>query len=264
MHRVADALARYAPSDIAIVDDVKQADVQVLHTVGAWPSLPRSYAIIQYCYCSGGTANWKKVWADSKVVWSYYDLTAHGAGNNFYYAPLGVDLNVFFPRTVGEKDLSIVTTGYVSSPAQEAIEEVAEAALSLRQNVFHLGPRNIEGMAPRLERSWRAAVGISDDELALAYSRARWVSGLRHVEGFELPVLEGAACGAAPIVFDRPETRHWFGDFATFVPECEGKELVSRLREILSGDPPYPSVPWKRFDWQELVRGFWFKLLEEL
>ena len=111
MHRVADALARYAPSDIAIVDDVKQADVQVLHTVGAWPSLPRSYAIIQYCYCSGGTANWKKVWADSRVVWSYYDLTAHGAGNNFYYAPLGVDLNVFFPRTVGEKDLSIVTTG---------------------------------------------------------------------------------------------------------------------------------------------------------
>jgi hypothetical protein len=159
----------------------------------------------------------------------------------------------------------VATSGYVSGGIAEAIEEVADAALAHNMTVFHLGPKTIEGMAPRSEATWVAKTGITDFELAEVYQQTKWISGLRHVEGFELGVLEGLACGARPFVFDRPEMRRWFTGFAVFIPECSGAALVEKLVALFAGEPA-PVLPAERaavlrqFSWERVAKGFWSAL----
>ena len=186
--------------------------------------------------------------------------------SRLYHAPLGVDSAVFRQVNGYRRTIGVITSGYVSHPSAEAIEEVADAALICKLAVFHLGPRNVEGMAPRKEASWTASLGITDSDLASLYSHAQWVSGLRHVEGFELPVLEGLLCGARPIVFDRPEMRKWYEGHAVFVKESHGEELIKSLVTILS-KPPQPVTLFernfvaKKFQWSRIANGFWEALL---
>jgi len=178
-----------------------------------------------------------------------------------YFAPMGADPRVFRLGT-GPRPVGIVTSGFVSGSIAEAIEEVAEAAYETDLTVFHLGPDKIVGMQPRMEPTWSSAHGISDFRLSQTFAMSKWVSGLRHVEGFEMPALEGLLCGARPIVFDRPEMRHWFGDHAMFVPECSGQDLIIRLIAIL-GSAPKPvsfeerATVVERFSWSSVAKGFW-------
>lgn len=267
MFRVSEALKKYVPATIEIVKDSTKADLQVLHVVGTEGldkaiENTRSYAMIQYCLkTAGGDSNyWRKLWVKAKVVWSYYDLGSPLQ----YYAPLGVDYEIFrppggshLPRT------SVFTSGYVSGPSAEAIEEVANAAKISGLSVFHLGPENVEGMPRRKERTWSARSGLSDEHLARVYGTCRWVSGLRQVEGFELPVLEGFACGARPVVFDRSDMRQWYSDFAVLVPECHGPELTEILTELFN-KPTFAldaNQFLTQFNWQTLCEGFWKELL---
>lgn len=274
MHRVAAALRRHAPPNVEVVRRRAAADLQVLHAIG--PLLPapdKPYAIIQYCLTTAegwDEREWRHAWTEARLVWSYYDLADRmPSGARFYFAPLGVDA-VFAagPRRTGNgRDVGVVTSGYVSGAGAEAIEEVAEAARRLGLRVFHLGPKRPEGMAERMEKTWVSGEDIEDEELALWYSRARWVSGLRHGEGYELPVIEGLACGARPIVFDRPDMRRWYDGLATLVPECSGGALVEALVEVLA-QGPLLVAEWEReevvrtFDWRVIAEGFWSRLLE--
>lgn len=269
MVRVADALIRHKPKDVEIVRSASAADLTVLHVIGPGSfegvDLTRPHAIIQYCFKSAGLPldAWPLIWAQAKLVWSYYDLDQYTKlPINFYYAPLGVDPTFTQDYKPGFRDVDVMTSGYVSGPISEAIAEVATAAELLGFRVLHLGPQTVEGMAPVKYRRWHAVCGIDDSQLASDYRRTRLVSGLRHVEGFELPALEGLACGARPIVFDRPEMRAWYQDWAVFVPECSGEELVQRLLGVL----PRLRAPIsqadqeevrRRFDWEPIARRFW-------
>lgn len=272
MFRVADALRSTAPSGIKIVHEPGRADRQIVHAIDSHPERRPDvpYAVIQYCVYSARDATeeqFNDLWGGAVAVWSYYDIAKrmpHGA--QFYHAPLGVAGDTFKGDNGNARYLGVVTSGYVSGPGAEAIEEVANAALMAGISVFHLGPEQIEGMDVRRERSWRAGRNLSDEALAGTYSRARWVSGLRHVEGFELPVIEGLACGARPIVFDRPDMRQWYDGFAEFVPECSGRPLVSRLAALFERQPR-PVTPAEReavlarFDWRSVASGFWREVL---
>jgi glycosyltransferase involved in cell wall biosynthesis len=106
-------------------------------------------------------------------------------------------------------------------------------------------------------------LGITDLELVKLYSKCKYVSGLRHIEGFEYPVIEGLACGVRPIVFDRKETRQWFGKYALFVEECSGSRLVDQLKTILGGlrylsvEDEERNVVLREFDWLKIAGGFW-------
>jgi hypothetical protein len=272
MHRVARALARYAPPGITIVRDPQMADLEVLHAIDDHPKRLAhcDYAVIQYCVYSAQDSQegWQVLWERAKVVWSYYNLSNVMRDTTpFYLAPLGVDGEVFTGAGGGPRRARVLTSGYVSGPGAEAIEEVAEAALQTGLEVFHLGPAGIEGMKSRSESSWEAKLHISDSALSEEYGRCRWVSGLRHVEGFELPVLEGLVCGARPIVFDRKDMRLWYDDLAVFVPECSGPELIGHLAEIFS-QPPRPVTLDERkkvlekFDWARVAGDFWQRVLE--
>jgi glycosyltransferase involved in cell wall biosynthesis len=201
------------------------------------------------------------------MVWSYLDLQGEvgDLGSvNYYRSPLGVDAAFVGGVDPVRRDIAVMTSGYVSHPAGEAIEEMALAADAVGLPVLHLGPAHVDGMRVPPPR-WSSVLGISDCELATHYHRTEWVSGLRHVEGFELPVLEGLCCGARPIVFDRPDMTHWYGDYAAFVPECHGPELVEVLTDILRHVPVPVSAEERaevarRFDWGVIARGFWAQL----
>lgn len=202
-------------------------------------------------------------------MWSHYDLSDKmPAGSAFYHAPLGVDGEVF--RGNGhDRDLGVMTSGTVAGPEAESIEEVADAAWACGLKVVHLGPRQVVGMNIRNEYTWKSIDGVQDSKLAEYYGRCKWVSGLRQIEGFELPVIEGLACGARPIVFDRPDMRRWYDGLAVFVPVCHGNELVNRLVDIFLTDPEPVSdaeraLVLERFRWSSIAKGFWSRLLEVL
>jgi len=280
MGRVANALKRYAPKGIEIVENPEQAEVQILHAIGShaarrWVKSP-NFIVIQYCYNSADHS-WKEMWSKTKMVWSYYNLKKILPDHiNFYYSPLGID-DVFinngenFPR-----DIDIMTSGYVTGIRGEAIEEVAIAADKLGLTVKHLGPNKIvnqktlkiqEPMEFKPGLNWSAVNGISDKELAKIYKRSRWVSGLRHIEGFEFPIIEGLACGARPIAFDHPEMRHWYDGHAVFIPECNGEDLVKELIKVMSHNPWFVTEEEKKviiekFDWAKIIKGFWNEVMK--
>lgn len=274
MIRVANALRAFAPAGTSVAPTLDAADLVVLHVIGydgmpelleTFRSRGQRYAIIQYCMRSTqrpNTRDWMPIWHDAEVVWSYYDLRKICAADgqtvdfNFYHAPLGVDARVFQNHDQ-ERTYEILTSGYVAET--EGVNEAAEATRRVGGKQFHLGPDMPLGDHVTCN------VGITDQELADAYSRSKFVAGLRRCEGFELPVLEGVMCGARPIVFDAPHYRDWYGDFAEIIPEGDFEQVTAALVEIFQRGPTVVSrlerdAIKSRFNWKTIARDFWSRV----
>jgi glycosyltransferase involved in cell wall biosynthesis len=266
MNRVDAALRKYAPEGVTFVDQPEQAEVQVLHVIGhgSMPHLRcKRFAMIQYCYLTTENASpsaWLPWFKKADLVMSYYDLfdLTQSEKFNFLHAPLGVDGEMFKP-TGTDRRAAILTSG--TEPAGEAIIECWEAAKRVGQPAVHLGPSIPWG--PGID----VKTGVADSELADLYSRCWYVSGLRRGEGFELPVVEGLACGCRPICFDRPEARFWFRKNALYVTEGSREEIIDQVAAILA-ERPKPVTDderqkvVKKFDWQKIMGIFWKRLLE--
>lgn len=277
MLRTARALERYAPSGIHIVQRQEDADLVILHVIGADAieranvvlAVGKRYCAIQYCLKTAGASldKWLPFWKSAELVMSYYDLSPYIGQFNFYIAPLGID-DVFkreFPNNLTREKL-VVTSGYVSGPCSEAIEEVWIAAERAGVKAIHIGPSQVEGMVS-YPRSWNSVQDISDEELADLYRRATWVSALRQVEGFELPGLEGYGCGAKPIAFDQPSMDRWYRNLsAILLPSCSGEKLVDLLTGVFYVYPEKPEYSrWygevhSLFDWERICNGFWMNV----
>lgn len=308
MVRISHALETYAPDTVTLVEDESSADLVILYAIGPdylqrgrdLISSGKQYAVVQCCLETAGyglftAREWMEFWRDSRCVWSYFDLSSesrgHGFGNDghrvrdadckftFYHAPLGIDdcfITLPDPDHVSPYPLepatarTIITTGYVSHPAGEAILEAWEAARLSNMAVYHVGCVH-DGDPPKpipVPPYVLSVEGISNTDLAMLYSHAQWSVSLRHVEGFELPAIEGLACGARPILFDQPSLRHWYGDHAVYVPDCAGDELVSHLVRVFSSPLMWsPVTPEERenvlrkFNWKTICTGFWEKVL---
>lgn len=276
MYRVAKALKDYSPPEIEIVSQPINADIQILHVIGDRGKrfvFAKKYAIIQYCYLSGKTISedrWDALWNDAKFIWSYYDLKSRISENRFLHAPLGIDsifANAAWWGT--RRKIGVITSGYVNGKGAEAISEVAEAAYRLGMKIVHLGPTNVKDLYVKKSWNWEAAYDITDVELVELYEDALWVSGLRHVEGFELPALEGLSCGARPILFDRSEMKTWYSDHGEYVSEEDDEEkLTESLVKIMSEKPRQISEEERKeivekFDWKKIVGEFWEGVLRE-
>lgn len=285
MYRVGRALHAYAPKDVQFVDSTDDAELVVLHVIGhpetagltqKFKDEKKQYVIIQYCMRTTqkpNTSDWLDIWRGSRLTWSYYDLSrlVEEDGNHFpvdirfFQSPLGLDDAFRKPFIETDRTIGIMTSGYVTAYCAEAIEEAAYAADSLGMTMTHLGPIP-EGFSRALPGNWSAVNSITDEALAKLYRSSKWVSGLRHGEGFELPALEGLACGARPILFDRPEMRQWYGKYGVFVPECHGEELEQHLMNVLRTEP-MPVTAHERqevcefFDWSKIVSQFWKRVL---
>lgn len=312
MVRIANAIEAHAPASVEFVEDQSAADLIIFYPIGAdWmpaienvEALGKQYALVQCCVKSTGAScsTWWPVWQRSACTWSYLDVNrilaeeiysaTYSEGftiiprlsdSRFYYAPLGVDdalrpalgapLNFFRKGTK-----SVVTTGHVSGCPAEAIYEVWEAALASGYTVTHVGPK-----LPEWRPGVRVRTGISDRELRAIYNSATFVASLRYVEGFELPAAEGLVNGATPILFDQPDLRHWYGNSAMYVPECEGPELVRSIKDVFEfglsvagnkivGTPVLQPVHdtlrsidiLSRFSWPPLVEEFWHRILSNI
>ncbi|HXU05424.1 MAG TPA: hypothetical protein VN903_30910, partial [Polyangia bacterium] len=169
LHRVARALATYAPPEVQIVESPDDADLVVCHLIGwaHWEDLrsrmrgDQRYAVVQYCLRTTerpNADNWWWPWANADVVWSYYDLTRLMVGN-FYHAPLGID-PAFVPCGCGKPYL-VGTSGYVDG--MEAISEWSDVCQATGRAQFHLGPHL------GLPGSVTYANGLTDAQLAKAW-----------------------------------------------------------------------------------------------
>jgi len=275
MHRVAQALEATAPEWATLVRDRDAADVAVHHVIGltgwdealaAGRARGQRFAWVQYCLRTTEDSRpeaWLPMWREAALVWSYYDLAAHvGAADGddlpfrFYHAPMGVDGRVFSPSWRGHA-YEIGTSGYVAE--SEGVREACEAVRRVGGRQFHLGPDL--GFGPEV----RWATGLTDGAVASYWSACRYVAGLRRGEGFELPALEGLACGARAVCFDAPHYREWFGEHAEYVPEAAADEVADALERLLRG--PYREVTRaerdhvaQAFDWASIATGFWQEL----
>mgnify|MGYP001592084341 CR=1 FL=1 len=276
--RVRDALVRYKPKNVEIVSSPSECDLAVVHVYGRHSSTEKQiaslkkagkrYAMIQYALRSTmrpSTKDWIDMWKGAEVVWSYYNLKELAIEDNvsgnflFYYAPLGVDPKVFKETKQERKFIVMASSQHALA---EGARECAFAAKAVRKPMFFLGHELRRGS------DIICKTGISDEELANYYSKTTWVSGLRRVEGFELPVIEGLLCGARPIVFDRPHYRHWFDKLAVHIPEEPREKVIENLTGMFQMADIVPptvteeekAIVRERFNWQTIMKGFYGQL----
>jgi hypothetical protein len=318
--RIVDALAAYAPPDVSVIgrpapprkDSKKstelvgeqRADLIVLTCNGMRDhyqaiadrclSRGQAYAVVQIALRTTRhprTEQWRRLWSQAAVVWSYYPLdlwiredaatcpsrqlpSDDGLGQygvpteaasepealdfHFYHAPLGVDPAIFHPNGGGERSITVCTSG--ARRNQESVAECDEAALAVDGCVFQLGAM----FALRARAIY--AQDLTDDVLAAYYRQCQFVSGLRRQEGFELPAAEGLLCGARPILYDREHYRSWYDGFGEFVREDSHESVVEQLKVLFSnGARPVTVEERERavhvFSWKRIVEGFWNQVL---
>lgn len=279
--RVADALERYAPSSVEIVTDQSQADLVVLHVLGrfwrtwreaaAIESKGQQYAMVQYVLGSTQVTDpweWRNIWKRARLTWSYLDLPQAlidsakgyykpGSGDWFYHSPLGVDADVFQPQALHRRFV-MCSSGFART--SESVKEIAKAAATVGREVFHLGPKLTLGPHVTFGEN------LTDQELAHRYSQCEFVSGLRRIEGFELPAAEGLLCGARPILFARSSGYDWYKPWGIYIEEGD-RAHVQRVLEYLFKQGADPVTPKERaeaadvFSWARVVGEFWKRCL---
>lgn len=282
LQRIAGALRRYAPPQVEILSFPRNADLTVIYAIGRCDAVTRQaqdivrrgkqYAVIQVCLRSTmkpDTWHWSWLWHHAKVVWSYYDLkkaTADDGGRidnwdkwvNFLHAPLGVDSELFqpHPHWDGRHEYVIMSSG--KSRLSESVRECHLAAQAVGRRSCHLGPVGMTGVDNY--------TNMPDDVLRGLYNHCEFVSGLRRIEGFELPAAEGLLSGCRPILFDTPDFRWNYKDWGLYIHEGTRQEVVNQLVEIFSDHKPQVTEDeieearhW--FNWERVCGEFWARCL---
>ena len=274
--RIENAIKKYAPKNINFCDRTQESDLVILFINGRYDNFKRlteellnqgkKYVMVQLCLKSTKKPNardWVPMWEKAELVWSYYDLYRIcdeeniNKNFNFLHAPLGIDDAFLNQKPSKNKDYIISSSGV--GYLIESVRECIIAAEIVGGRVFHVGPvvtnrKNVD-----------FSNGMSDKDLANKLSTCKYVSGLRRLEGFEIPVIESFVCGARPIVFDRTDNRNWFNDFAIFIEETNRSEIIKDLTKIFEGkyNPPTEQEIEKvknRFNWEKIISQFWKKL----
>lgn len=280
LQRVRNALVKYKPANVELAKSPSESDLTIIHVYGRHDSVKEQvdwlkkhntpYVMIQYCLRSTmrpSAKDWLKMWSDAKLVWSYYDLNqiichdniCQGKDeflSNFYYSPLGAE--PVFKNEHLTRNYTIL--GSSQHALTEGVRECAIATKKVGGKMIHLGHDLRRG------DDIQCVSNVDDEMLAVLYSQSQFVSGLRRVEGFEFPVVEGLLCGARPIVFDRPEMRQWFGEFAEFIPEGTREEVIESLKKLFrKGARPVTAKEIKlareRFNWETIIKEFWERVM---
>lgn len=262
IHRVAEATKKYAPDRVALVNDPQEADLQVIPTIGMGqvnqinrrPNLP--YVLWQLCYLTTEEPNpefWQPIWEKSVLTASYYNLPVTRQ-ENFLLTPIGFEPDKFFNDPARDKYFDAVITGYVDAPVGEELANVVTAFNKVVHVGGDIGLDGVDGYF-RME-------GISDKHMRYLYQTSRYSIGLRHSEGFELPILEGQACGAVGVAFNLDCYTRWFSDFAIFLDIDE--PVLPQLKALARQDTiEWQELDLSRFYWENVISNFWNKVLEQ-
>jgi glycosyltransferase involved in cell wall biosynthesis len=267
MYRINKAMKEFAPQSIQFTTSPEDADLQVIHsTDNNVINLIKNnnFVLLQYCIYTEAppTETWPYFFNKSKLVISYVDLpTLTGDNNfNFYRTPFGVDPKIFYKTDI-VKTFTFLSSGYV--PWYEAIKEVYDAVTEAKGFMAHLGYNFNYG------RGFYHFENLSEDDLRKLYNESFFVSGLRRIEGFEFPVIEGTLCGARGVCFNEEYYTHWYEDFVEYVNSGEPEYVVKQLVDLIN--KPYRAVTDKeieyvkdKFSWETIVKNIWKKIEESI
>lgn len=273
--RTARMMELYAPSNVTFVNKDSEAILEIIHVYGRHDHVARivqsarvsdrKFAIVQHSILSTRNprpSQWNDIWTDAELIWSAYDLKKICQQNGseltvpFYYAPYGGDSEIFVAPLIYPRHYVLGTNGIAMD--HESMAECYHAALSVGRPQFHLG----SAMKP-IYGKVDVASGISDVELANKWGSCEFVAALRHIEGFELPAVEGLLCGARPILYDLPCYRKWYEPWAVFIPDSDSFADRSRclIRVLQSGPKPISleerQAAAEFFNWKRIITGFW-------
>jgi len=285
MHKIAHFLLKYKPDGVEETS-FSDCDITIEHVIGDhWSNnsvhdkqlsariKQKKFVLMWYCFeCSTDEIKTNKFfnWAmeNALMVYTTLPLELYGFGErqNVVRGPLGYDHTVFeIDPEVERLNNSIMSTGYVSGT--ECIEEAYHACKKMGGTLFHVG-HNFNWN----QIIYRQGEKLTDWQMKTLYCSASFVSGLRREEGFEIPVLEGAACGARPIVFNKPHY-NWFRDFAFYIQEGNFREvrdaLTNILKQNISNDNILVTEEERKmiretFAWDVIAKRFWSELLERV
>lgn len=251
--RVRKQIEDTAPEWVEFTDELK-ADAQIILAIGAAgvaplvnkiPKMPT--ILLQLCYQTTemGPEFWDALWKECLMVGSYFDLDAP----NFVRFPMGYDPNIFYPNPKTSKRYDAIVFGDLDGP--EEIKSIHDAF----GIVAHVG-RDMD-----LGTGYINFQNIPDDRLRQIYQQSRFCIGLRRVEGFEMPIVEGAACGCFPITFDYDCYRHWFNGMAIFLdPEIDVADQLRGINSLGAHSPRHDLAI--RFAQDNAWAPFWDKLFE--
>jgi glycosyltransferase involved in cell wall biosynthesis len=266
IYRINREFVKRAPESVEFVDYPKQADIQIVHCLGAG-SLTKiwnnRYVLIQHNLLNSdikSIAVWLGIFNRALLVVSYMNLPLILKTNtfNFHLTQWGVDTSVF--RNLAQRrSKAILTTGW--SLDEEGIRECYMAIKRTHKTMVNVGDDFQFG------NGFSAVSRLTDKELCELYNDCEFVSGLRFKEGFEVSVIEGLACGCRPICFDMPVYRNWFEDLACYVPHYQGSQLSDYIETVLRNKAkPVSNDELERvkktFDWESIAGQFW-KILYE-
>jgi glycosyltransferase involved in cell wall biosynthesis len=250
--RIEDGIKQTLPNGFELTSKQIEADLCICPIVSIKDAqnVPINSVIWQLCYLTAGGEEsiWKSIWSDALLVLSYLDLPFE----HYVRMPLGYDPMTF--NTTGrnpESKYDVVVTGYVDEGQGG---EVISRLCKHFGKVMHIG-----GNLRLRDTNYYNAEGISDSQLAQIYRSSRFVAGMRLKEGFELPIIEGAACGAKPIALDMECYRHWFEKIAVLIDPDNLDNDLSILSDVQwYGDH---SELVKRFTWDKVMKKFWNTLM---
>lgn len=255
-------LKRYAPNKIRFVKEPSMADFQIVN-ITRLSDIEKikcsKYIVLFHCrgeWSEEKIEDYKALFENAMFVYSHQDLRMELPNANFRFlrGPWGTDETKFFDMKQ-PRQYKILNTGLV--PQTEAIEESLRACQLLNSKQLHIG-FNLGYQVP----NYNFCSNLTEEQMRIAYNQSEFVSGMRRIEGFEKPVIEGLLCGARPICFDTPLFRYWYDGIAEFVPECKPMELIPKLAELMEkGARPVSEVEKelaiKRFGWKNVAMKFW-------
>lgn len=277
MHRIRDAFIKYKPPSITFTDEKQGSFTHCIHWVGQNPekhterdegifereTLPESDSYIVFAHI--GNPHYKdqegyyqRLLEYARLVITFDKDIIGYEGDNVFETPWGFEPETFFldPQ---KKRYKILCTGYMAHA--EGIDSCYDAVIATKGLLCHVGGRlrGITGPAGYVRYE-----GVKDYIMRSLYAKSEYVSGMRREGGFELPTIEGYACGAQPIVFNLPTMRKYYSDFALFVPLVNRLDLYMELRKIF--ERPANVSPderiLSRFHWETIMNKVWSRVQE--
>ena len=267
MHRINKEFKKYAPKEIVFVSSAKEANLQILDSIGVG-SIPHiklnNYVLLQHCYITTETPAaefWIPHWQKAKLVSSYMDLPALIGRKdfNFLQIPVGVDSSIFYQEHTN-KVYQVMSTGYVAET--ECIAETLKAVKHNGGKMAHVGG----DLFPN-DKTCKHFENITDDEMRSLYNQSCYTIGMRRMEGFEVPLIEGTLCGARGITLDYYTYRYWFGDLMEYIQDGPPEYITEQLIKLMS--VPYRVVTQEeinlvkeKFAWKRIAETFWNRVRE--
>lgn len=252
-YRISAAIRGYSPNWVEWVDSPDKADRSLVHVVGGGevPYLNaggKQSIIVQHCYntASPDVFNYPGYWEKALITISFHNLPDYTAKKfNFYRMPWGYNENLFYEYNPN-KTRTAFTTGHVEKT--EHIFDVYSACVKTKRILIHTGEDFKWGAF------YKYTPYMNDFDYREVLNRAEYVTGLRDIEGFEMACIEGAACGAKPVV-PNISTYDFYKDFAEMINMKEN--IVDQLVEIFSSSPmPFTTTQTNKiqaFSWSNLI-----------